>query len=288
MSEDTTLPDDDSTRDITAALTGGGTTPPEHTPFLSRLGSWFRKAGPAVTPSAASDPFRDERPKVPAGELPLLNQVQRVERNKPAETPIAKGWFGRPNKRDVAMARLNDGFGNLADLLGTVRDNLERQGERQDELLRYLAHLPSALESLPEANRIHGETLKAIHQQIGQQGAHQEKLGAILEKLGESSSESKQVLDELGARMDHLRQTDQAISDNLSHVGENMAVASKHAATSAEVLQQMRDSMHERDAQLQRILQKNTHRFLVMMIISIVLALAAMAVVADLLLNKPR
>ena len=288
MSEPFIAHEDDPAVDSSVAAAPDEAAQP--TPFLSRLGSWFRKAGPAVTPTEASDPYHTTSA---GADLPLLdpninhaslNQVQRVQR--PAEAIVPRGWFGRVNKRDLAMARLQDGFGNLADLLSTVRDNLERQGERQDELLRYLAHLPTALESIPEANRIHGETLKAIHQQIGQQGAHQEKLGEILEKLGESSSESKEVLDELGVRMDHLRQTDQAITDNLSNVGENMAVASKHAATSAQVLEQMRDSMNARDESMQRILQKNTHRFLVMMIISIILGLAALAAVGDLLLNK--
>ncbi|MBV8780285.1 MAG: hypothetical protein JO353_02705 [Phycisphaerae bacterium] len=256
----------------------------EQAPFLTRLGSWFRKST-SPDDAAISAPPGSAPPKNADQDLPLLNQVQRVPR--PSDD-VPRGWFGRPNKRDVAIAKLQDGFGNLADLLGTVRDNLQRQGERQDELLRILSHLPSALESLPEANRIHGETLKAIHQQIGQQGAHQEKLADILEKLGESSSENREVLDELGARMDHLRKTDQAITDNLSTVGENMAVASKHAATSAQVLEQMKENMHARDEQLQRMLQRNTHRFLVMMIISVVLAIAALAAVADLLLTHSK
>jgi len=43
-------------------------------------------------------------------------------------------------------------------------------------VLAYLSHLPEALRTLPESSRVHGETLKAIHQQLEQQNIQQDKL----------------------------------------------------------------------------------------------------------------
>lgn len=255
------------------------------TTFFSRLGSWFRKSddpqglngalnGDGASQDAAQGAaMRDE--------LPLLSKVQRTG-PQPPQNIEPRGWFVRPGaKRDAAITRLQEGFGNLSDLMASVRDNLERQGQRQDELLTYLAHLPTALESLPESNRIHGETLKAIHEQIGNQGAHQQKLGEILEKLSETGGESKAVLDELSTRVETMRQTDEAIAGNLNQVGSAMETVSKHSATSAQVLEQMRDNLNARDEQLQRMLQKQTHRFMVMMMIALLVAIAAAAIALD-------
>jgi small-conductance mechanosensitive channel len=249
------------------------------TTFFSRLGSWFRKSD-AVEPLNGDG--ASEGGDAIGQELPLLSKVQRAQSSQPPQNIEPRGWFVRPGaKRDAAITKLQEGFGNLSDLMASVRDNLERQGERQDQLLKYLAHLPTALEGLPEANRIHGETLKAIHEQIGHQGAHQEKLGEILEKLTETGGQSKQVLDDLSSRVDTMRQTDEAIAGNLTQVSSAMETVSKHSATSTQVLEQMRDNLSERDEQLQRMLQKNTHRFMVMMIISILVAMAAFFVALD-------
>jgi small-conductance mechanosensitive channel len=256
------------------------------TTFFSRLGSWFRKSDGSeqLNGDGASENGVSTTTAATAtsDDLPLLSTVKRAKSNQPPQNVEPRGWFVRPGaKRDAAINRLQEGFGNLSDLMASIRDNLERQGERQDELLKYLSHLPTALEGLPEANRIHGETLKAIHEQIGQQGAHQEKLGEILEKLHESGGEHKQVLDDVASRIETMRQTDEAIVGNLNQVGSAMETVSKHSATSTQVLEQMRDNLNARDEQLQRLLQKHNHRFMAMMIVAILLAIAAVGIALD-------
>jgi archaellum component FlaC len=254
----------------------------QQTTFFSRLGSWFKKSDSDGTAAGTlnGDGASQGDPIVSDGTT-LVSRVQRAQ--NPPQNIEPRGWFVRPGaKRDAAINRLQEGFGNLTDLMSTIRDSLERQGERQDELLKYLAHLPAAMESLPESNRMHGETLKAIHEQIGNQVAHQEKLGAILEKLHDSGAEHKTALEDISTRVETMRQTDEAIAGNLNQVGSAMETVSKHSAASAAVLEQMRDNLNARDEQIQRMLQKHNHRFLVMMSVCILLAVAALFFALDL------
>src|SRR5687767_14754820 len=99
--------------------------------------------------------------------LPLMLQIGRIfrkdsttlplEREVPSEGAIAKvsakrTSFFRPwAKRDAAIASLREGMESLAGTIVSIRDNLEKQGRRQDEMLAYLSHLPEILHSLPEA-----------------------------------------------------------------------------------------------------------------------------------------
>ena len=64
-----------------------------------------------------------------------------------------------------------------------IKDNLNDQGRRQDELLGYLSHLPQAIQSIPESNRLQGETLRAIHARLEQQNDQQQTLADILNKI---------------------------------------------------------------------------------------------------------
>jgi hypothetical protein len=201
----------------------------------------------------------------------------------PATTSPSRPSFLRPwAKRDEAIGNLQRGVGALADLMTGIRENLEAQGRRQEELLKYLSHLPAALESLPEAGRIQGETLKAIHQQLAQQNGQQGKLGEILERIVQSDGERRKAVDGLRDSVENLREQDAAISDNLGAVGIAMQHVSRASETSTKVLEQMRENISARDNELRTTLARQSSRVQIMLAIAIglsVIALAAVGVV---------
>jgi len=234
--------------------------------LLGRLARFFRRHSSSDLPLEASD----------------QTGLQRVQ--------TRRGTFLRPwARRDQAIQNLQNGFDALTDLLQTVRDNLERQTDRQDELLQYLSHLPAALETLPESNRVQAETLKAIHQQVAAANSQQAKLAEILDRLSQAHAADQRTLDELRERMEDLSRHDQRISETLGSVGAAMQSVSTTSASSAQVLQQVRDNINARDGQLERILLKQNTRFTTMLAVAIFLsisALAAVCVVGWLVLNK--
>ncbi|WP_428937354.1 hypothetical protein [Fontivita pretiosa] len=227
--------------------------------FFARVSNWFRRGGGAGNGST---------------ELPLAREgaSQAIE---------PRSTFLRPwARQNAAIARLQEGFDTLTDLMATIRDTMERNARRQDELLSYLAHLPEALRAIPESNRIHGETLRAIHQQLAHQNTQQQKLGEILEKLSQSGGEQRETLEELRDRMESIRQTDEAISANMSNLGLALQSVSRNSSTSTQVLEQIRDHLDSRDGQLERILHKQNVRFTTMLAIAIFLSVAALVAVS--------
>ncbi len=188
--------------------------------------------------------------------------------------------FLRPwAKRDAAIQQLQDGFTTLTDLMGAIRDNLEKQNERQDELMNALSQLPQMLESLPESNRMQSETLKAIHQQIQSHGAQQERLGDILNKIGANSGEQKQMVDALRDRVEDLHKADTSIADYLSNVGSALKDVSQNSASTTQVLSSMRDNIDSRDGELQRVIHRQGTRFTTMLATAIFLSIAAITAV---------
>jgi chromosome segregation ATPase len=222
--------------------------------FFSRIGSWFRRGEGADEPALS-----------PEADQSIVD---------------TRSTFLRPwARRDQAIHNLQEGFHTLTDLMGAVRDNLEKQSRRQDELLGYLSHLPRVLETIPESNRIQGETLKAIHQQIQYQNEQQKTIADILGRINESGGDQRQIMDELRDRVEMLNQYDQAIADNLKSVGAAMQSVSQNSQASAQVLENMRDNVNARDGELERILQKQNTRFTTMLAIAIFLSVAALVTV---------
>jgi len=191
-----------------------------------------------------------------------------------------RSTFLRPwAKRDAAIHGLTEGFHTLTDLMGSIKDNLERQGDRQQELMQYFSQLPQIMKELPESARMQGETLRAIHMQMESQNLQQEKLGEILEKMTDSSGEQKTMLSDLQGRVDNFRQTDEMIASNLQGVGSALQTVTRNTAAGTEVLQQLRDTITQRDDQLERILHRQNTRFTTMLAIAITMSVAALAAV---------
>jgi chromosome segregation ATPase len=192
-------------------------------------------------------------------------------------------------KRDAAIQSLQAGFVTLTDLMVGIRENLEAQGKRQDELLEHLSRLPAVLEQLPESSRTQAETLKALHLELAGQHEQHRRLTDILDHVSKSSVQQRDVLEGLQDRVERMRQTDEQIANNLMNVGSTMTELGKSTSTGAQILENLRDNIASRDNELQNLLAKQSTRFTVMLSIAIFLsigALVAVAVVGYLLLAQ--
>ena len=239
----------------------------EQSTLLSRIGRWFKKDQSAANGDVVGDPS---------------SSSTAIEQR----TTFLRPWA----KRDAAIQHLQESFTTLTDLMGAIRDNLEKQNQRQDELMSALAHVPQVLQQLPENQRVQSETLQAIRQQIAGQSAQHDRLGDILKQIGTNTGEQRQMVDTLRERVEEIHKQDVSIADYLNNVGVAMKDVSKNSATASQVLEQMRDNIDSRDGQLERAMHRQGTRFTTMLAVAIFLsvsALVAVCVIGFLLLNKP-
>ena len=150
----------------------------ENTTLMGRIGGWFKRgqeqAEPVVGPKTQAIAEALAIEPSPVAESNRMTESTRMIEpariTESAETePVAetRSTFIRPwSKREGAAEQLQSGVAALTDLLNSVRDSLERQTKRQDEMMGYLSHLPQALQSLPESGRIQGEVLTGIQKQM--------------------------------------------------------------------------------------------------------------------------
>jgi chromosome segregation ATPase len=226
------------------------------TTFFGRLGKLFRRSDDG---NGHSETDNSANPSV-------------VVETKPA---LLRTW-GRNN---AAIAQLQEGFSLLTELMSSIRQNMETQGRRQDELIAQVSALPKVLESLPEAIRVQGDTVKAIHQQLVSQAEQQATLGEILQKLADSHGDQKDLLEGLRVRVETLNEQDKAMADSLHTVGSALESVSKNSAAGTQVLCNIRDNLSSRDADLDRVLRRQASRFTAMMGMAVCLSIAAVIAV---------
>jgi septal ring factor EnvC (AmiA/AmiB activator) len=226
---------------------------------FSRISKWLKPVS------------RDEG----GAELPLGREA--VVHGEPTDAaPFLRPWA----RRETTIAQLQDGFRTLNDLVASVKDNLDRQAERHDELLRVLRHLPDALRALPDAARTQSETLKVVGEQLQRHNGQYHRLAEILEKVSESGAGQKKLLDVLCDRVDTISEHDRSLVAHMRSVSTAMEGVSQNTQASAQVLDQLRENARARDVDLQVLLHRQTVRFTVMLSVAIVLSLGALAAVA--------
>lgn len=255
----------------------------EQQKFMARFGNWFRK----------NQPPQDEPPvNGDDGNGPMLSGDGDNGDNDDRDQNIHNQTTGgldletrntifRPwAKRDNAIDNLQRGIGALSDLLVSLRDNMERQSQRQEELLGHLSTLPEVLRAIPESNRAQSEALGAIHQSIERQTNQQSKLGEILDRLSTADTQQGRTLEALQQTVSSLNEHDQAISSNMQSLGIALESMSNNSQSSAQVLEQLRDNAARRDGELERVIKRQNTRFTTMLTIAIVLSVGALTAVS--------
>jgi methyl-accepting chemotaxis protein len=232
---------------------------------FSRISHWFK---PSSSETAA------------AAELPLERDGALVEDAVDGGQPVTVTTFLKPwAKREATLTQLQEGFASLNDLVAAVRDNLDRQAERHDELLRVLRHLPDALRAIPETARTQAETLKVVGEQLQRHNGQYHRLAEVLEKVAESGAGQRKLLDVLGDRVETISQHDRSMVDHMRSVSAAMQGVSQNTQTSAQVLDQLKENARTRDVELQVMLHRQGVRFTIMLSAAIVLSLSALAAV---------
>jgi chromosome segregation ATPase len=224
---------------------------------IARIGHWFRN----LRPGSDSLPLEHQ----PAGS---------PEENLPARPPQPSIW--RPwARRDAAIASLQDGFGTLSELMESIRDNLERQGRRHDEMISCLSILPELLQSLPESHRMHAEALQTLARQVDQQVEQQKQLGGVLAQLSQSNADQHDAVVGLHERVQTMARHNEVISDNLRQVGSAMESMGRSSESSTQVLRQLHEQISTRNGEMERSMRQHNARLTVLLIAAISLSAAA-------------
>lgn len=206
----------------------------------------------------------------PGDELPMLEDLETTPRER------SRSMFRPFARREVAAAPSAESLTVLTDLLVSMREAIERQGARHEELMSYLSHLPKAMEMLPENSRLQAEALAAIRQHLENQGIQSRQLSQVVEKVGQASVEQRRLLETVRQRLDTQGENDQKIADHLAGFTSAMATSSETTLKAGELLKMLEGNLRERDQAFERVIVTHQRRHTVLMVASVVLSSAAL------------
>ena len=244
--------------------------------FIGRIGTWLKRS-----PDLARALWRSNAEPADlcshAESLPLTGSVyeNQIERR---ESRVR--FFRGPSQRE-AITALQDGVSALSQLMQAIHGSLETQSRRQEEIVRCLTGLPELIRHLPESERSQLEALTALRTQLELQQAQQGQLAQVLERVGHADRER-------GAALETLCRHEADISQSLGKFGVEMRSVGASAVASAQVLEQLRDNIENRDRDMEQAFKSQTGRLNVLLTVAIstsVVALGSVAVMGMLILR---
>jgi DNA repair exonuclease SbcCD ATPase subunit len=222
--------------------------------------------------------------------------------------PLAR----RNYQRDAALTSIRRGFEDLSHLMADIRDGLHDSVDRQGDLLEQMKYLPVVAEQnaksaerfeeqfrqnnqqlarsndLADQNlRVQGESLKqqaesvkALRDQILGQRDQAERLDKLLVGFGKEARDQKRDVDDMQGRLDRMRQSDQAIADNLGTVAGAIRRVNEQAAVQGELVAKLQSAMDERTHRLEAEVVRRGKTQGVLIWLTLLLAFGSMGAVA--------
>jgi dsDNA-specific endonuclease/ATPase MutS2 len=205
------------------------------------------------------------------------------EQGLPLARPVRKSGFLRLSNflsRPSSPAGPSHDVSNLADLLSAMRESVDRQNQRQDELLTYLSQVPKALEHLPENTRVQAESLAGIRQFLENQSSTSRQMSVILDKVGQATVDQRKILDSVRQRLDTLHESDQKVAEHFSSFAGALATSSDTTRLAGEMLKALETNIRQRDEALERILNIQQRRHTILMTAAVILSAASLVATA--------
>ena len=148
----------------------------------------------------------------------------RLNNRRHMPVVVTRSSFFAPGRSaHAAIQQLQDGFHALTDLMGGIRDNLDRQDRRQAELMQYLSSLPQVLEQLPESSRVQGEGCRrSISSSPRKTRSNRSWPTSSSASAKPAASRTRAHRRPRRTRVDSAKHNDETIAAHLQSVGEAM------------------------------------------------------------------
>ena len=172
----------------------------------------------------------------PSHESPVIPKLDKQDLD-PNQVPVVppgnrrKGWLTRlrpGTKRDAQLAHLQLGYQELVGLIRSIREQLDRQVQSQDQLLNALEQIPPAVDGI-----------NSLAKHAAQQG---EVIDCIRKQFEENTNNNRQLVDS----MQQFNKTLRSVDDSNRSTSKAVAGWVEHAQSSEKMICNMMERSEKR------------------------------------------
>jgi len=156
--------------------------------------------------------------------------------------------------------KMQQSYDSLLETVRDLREALDGQAKRQEELLNRLGTLPHAVEALPQTSKMQSDMLRMINDRLAMHAEQQRKVSDTMASLGSAKKEQGETLQAIRDQIETGNEIDRQLVESFNRFSmmiDRLHIANNHAV---ECLQQVRDSYAATAMQMQEWVEKSRQR----------------------------
>jgi chromosome segregation ATPase len=241
----------------------------DKTGLLSRIGTWFRRlrrSGKGV----GTAPDLVESPPV---------RPTRAEHAEDDPSVEAVGTaVVRRSRRDYSLSRLQEGYDRVLEMMDAMHKHMQVQEDRTEQIASGMSQLSRSLADLPGVSQQQVQLLSGIAAQLETSTVRTQQLADAVGELPRVVRGQTEALKAVGHELEMASESDAHLATSLQSFERAVGHLGESAEHQAAAMRDLRTAHDDQQKRLGEIIEQQTRRFTIMLIIVAVLAGAGIVV----------
>ncbi len=232
--------------------------------FWQRVGNLFRP----------DDPNATDVPPMP----PLSTSTATVEPAAPRALTVvdaaATPWWRR---RQVRQAQSQEMALRVYELAGAMQQHFRQQDQRAVELAGSLDRVGGILEQLASSQKAQGDYLRTIAERTDVASKHAAALTETLSRMPDSLMTQAEAIRTVARQLEVSQESDTQLMHSLQQFGRAVDTLGESGTAQVQVLHKLNTAQREQHEALTTLVREQSRRFVVVLAIASVVAVAGLA-----------
>jgi chromosome segregation ATPase len=179
-------------------------------------------------------------------------------------------------RREPSAREIRDNYRRVGELMNTLQEHFERQDQRSEQVADSVKNVAQSLSQLSEYQKTQNDYIRSIAARVEGVDEHASRLSETISKLPEALSAQAQSVQALGRQVELFQEADQRVANSLVGLSQSVDSLRTSAVAQVETLRQLGEGENEKRQALTTLIKEQSRRFIVVLVITAVLGIAAL------------
>ncbi len=240
--------------------------------LFARVGGWVRRGR---LRDVAADPGGEEEALAaePDGDSP--STAQGGDSTDAADAERITTTMSRRARREVSLGKLQEGYDRVLDLMDRIQSHMQTQETRTEEIASALTQLSRSLADVPSVDQQQVQLLSTIAAQLETTTVRTQQLSDAIGELPRVVRGQTDALSGIQRQLEMSAESDAHLTGTLQSFGRSVDRLGQSTETQATALRELNAAGETHQQRLDEIFQRQTRQFTWLVILTAVLAGAA-------------
>ncbi len=254
---------------------------------MMKTGSWWQRLRATWRRPGSLAEAADRLPKVGNDGL-LADPVETAETEVEPAADRTLGPLSRWSKRDQTLAKLQEGYEQVTRVIQEIQNHLVTQADRSERICTSLEQLARSANELPIVAQEQTQTLETIAAHIEVTGTRTQQMAEMLKDVPKLARAQGDALTSINRQLEIAGEQRVVTPQTLDRIGTSLGTLGTATQNQTEHLKMTGSRAEQQTELLTQMLARQNRRFIMLFVVTVILALAAIGTISFLLASAPR